>query len=259
MGSQLHVRSQVGEGSTFWFEVTLPAATVLSGRSQPIQSIVGFKGACKLLIVDDNPYNRSFIVNLLAPLGFSLMEAIDGQDCLDKALGFQPDGVLMDLVMPGMDGFTTTQRLRQLPQFVDLVIIAASASAFEQDQQRSIAVGCNDFIAKPIALDALLDMLHKHLRLEWIYAPPPVPPIPVVSHRSSLVIPPAEVLLPLQQMARIGDIQAILQAAEKLAQTSPQWSTFALTLQQFARGFQIKKIQELVDSPPEQGKGCARK
>lgn len=252
MDSQLHVRSQVGQGSTFWFEVALPAATVPSGRSQPIQSIIGFKGACKLLIVDDNAYNRSFMVNLLAPLGFSLMEAIDGQDCLDKAPGFQPDVVLMDLVMPVMDGLTTTQRLRQLPQFIDTVIIAASASAFEQDQQRSIAVGCDDFIAKPIALDALLDLLHKHLKLEWLYAPLPAQPtLPISSEQSSLVIPPAEVLLPLQQMARIGDIQGILQAAERLAQTNPQWSTFALALQQFAKGFQIKKIQELVDSLPD--------
>ncbi|NJN86416.1 MAG: response regulator [Leptolyngbyaceae cyanobacterium SL_7_1] len=252
MDSQIHVHSRVGEGSTFWFEVALPIGITQSVRSQDNPLVIGFKGTCKLLIVDDNTYNRSFMVNLLAPLGFSLMEAIDGQDCLSKAMEFQPDVILMDLVMPVMDGFTTTQRLRQLPQFTDVVIIAASASAFEQDQQRSIAVGCDDFIAKPIALNALLDILYKHLKLEWSYASPPVQPIPIASHQSSLVIPPAEVLLPLQQMARIGDIQGILQATERLAQTNPQWSTFALALQQFAKGFQIKKIQELVDSPPEQ-------
>ncbi|MCA1993272.1 MAG: PAS domain S-box protein, partial [Coleofasciculus sp. S288] len=131
MGSELFVKSTPGQGSVFWFELELPE---VAGWTEPDRAIerpiIGFKGKTrKVLVADDNPENRSVLVNLLCPLGFDVAEAIDGDDCLRKAAEFRPDVVLMDLVMPKLNGFEATQQLRQSPDFNEIVVIAASASA----------------------------------------------------------------------------------------------------------------------------------
>ncbi|HEY9597247.1 MAG TPA: PAS domain S-box protein, partial [Cyanophyceae cyanobacterium] len=170
MGGELQVKSTLNQGSVFWLDLELPEVSGwLSPTATLAQPIIGFNGEKrKVLVVDDRRENRSILVNLLSPLGFEVVEATDGYDCLRKAKEFQPDVVLMDLFMPRLDGFETTQQLRQSTEFRDLVVIAASASAFEQDRQRSLASGCNDFIAKPIQSSSLLECLQQYLGLEWL-------------------------------------------------------------------------------------------
>jgi PleD family two-component response regulator len=107
MGSEIKVGSTLGEGSVFWFDLDLPE---VSGWQEPNQSesrcLVGFKGhKRKVLIVDDNQVNCAILRQMLEPLGFEILEAVDGQDCLNKAVEFQPDLILMDLLMPVLDGF----------------------------------------------------------------------------------------------------------------------------------------------------------
>ena len=93
VGSEIKVRSTLGEGSVFWFDLDLPE---VSGWQEPNQSesrrLVGFKGhKRKVLIVDDNQVNCPILRQMLEPLGFEILEAVDGQDCLNKAVEFQPD------------------------------------------------------------------------------------------------------------------------------------------------------------------------
>jgi hypothetical protein len=79
------------------------------------------------------------------------------------------DARRLDLVLPDLDGISLIQQLRQLPQCQHTVLITVSASAFESDRQRSIDVGANDFIAKPINLELLLERIGIHLKLTWCY------------------------------------------------------------------------------------------
>lgn len=257
MGGELQVKSTLDKGSVFWVELELPE---VSGWTSPAvtvaQPIIGFKGEKrKVLVVDDRRENRSILVNLLSPLGFEVVEATDGYDCLRKANEFQPDVVLMDLFMPRLDGFETTQQLRQSTEFKDLVVIAASASAFEQDRQRSLASGCNDFIAKPIQNSSLLDCLQQYLGLEWVYESEEKnpekrevtngnnlsSPLPVL-----LVNPAPPELETLYELARIGDIRGILETVTKLEERDEPSKVFAGQLRQLAKTFQVKKIQELL-------------
>ena len=107
------------------------------------------------------------IESMLTKLGISVTLAFDGQQALDTLTqGDFPDLVLMDLNMPVMDGYDATEQLREWERSNNrprLAVIALTANAYEEDRQRCLSVGMDDFLTKPIALDALQSALHKWL------------------------------------------------------------------------------------------------
>jgi CheY-like chemotaxis protein len=109
------------------------------------------------------------LVDLLSPLGFEVVEATDGQDCLNQVHQIKPDVILLDMVMPKMDGFEVVRRLRQLPMLNEVVVIASSASAFAYDKQKCLDAGCHGFISKPVQAEELLEQLRQLLGLKWVY------------------------------------------------------------------------------------------
>ncbi len=256
MGSTLEVNSTLGEGSIFWLELSLPEVTDWQEISQVDEgNIIGFVGEQrKVLIADDKWENRSVLVNFLSPLGFEVIEATDGQDCLRKVAESQPDVILMDLVMPVMDGFEATRQLRQTIDLKDMIVIAASASAFDQDHRQSLAAGCNDFISKPIRIEELLERLKRHLRLEWVYESKENCEESNVDFGESrfsinpavMVIPPDEKMKVLYKLALIGDVIALQEKATKLEQLEEKFKPFAAELHQLAKNFQVKKLQEFI-------------
>ncbi|MFZ2407087.1 MAG: ATP-binding protein, partial [Methylobacter sp.] len=131
LGSDIVVESRVGKGSIFRFELELEeASSSTSLLLNPVQVITGYKGPHrKVLIVDDVASNRAVLVDLLSPLGFEVVEACDGIEALELAQAAIPDLILMDIVMPKMDGEEATHLLRQLPALAQVPIIALSASA----------------------------------------------------------------------------------------------------------------------------------
>ena len=112
-------------------------------------------GPVRVLVVDDKAENRSILVDLLAPLGFDVAEAENGQEGLEKARALHPHLILTDLVMPVLDGYETVRSLRADPELRDVAVIALSASVFDQNRKESLAAGCDDFEPKPIQIDSL--------------------------------------------------------------------------------------------------------
>jgi predicted ATPase/signal transduction histidine kinase/DNA-binding NarL/FixJ family response regulator/tRNA A-37 threonylcarbamoyl transferase component Bud32 len=260
MGGTLQVKSTLGVGSTFWFDLDLPTANTSANAAHASKrTIIGVKGdKQKILIVDDKPTNRSVLINFLEPIGFDVLDAVDGQDGLDKAQTFQPNAILIDLVMPNLDGFEATRRLRSIPALKDVIVIAISASVFEFDHQQSLQVGCNDFLAKPIQEEDLLQKLQEHLQLEWIYeneAETGEPlkntdnqegnPISSVT-LANFPIPPAEEIAIFLDLAMRGDLRAIAKRATQLEDANQQWSPFATHLRQLAKGFKGRQILEFL-------------
>lgn len=118
MGSTIQVTSQVGMGSVFWFELDLPEAIdwVNTASNSEKGKIIGFEGSSKkILVIDDRWENRSVIANLLTPLGFEVIEAINGKAGLEIARQTKPDLVITDLVMPEIDGFQLLQYWKESP------------------------------------------------------------------------------------------------------------------------------------------------
>ena len=253
MSSTMEVQSQPGKGSIFWFDLELPTAPNWSEAAKvlPPGTIIGFTGKQrKILVVDDKWENRSVVVNLLEPIGFDIIEASNGQEGLDKATEFQPDLIITDLIMPVMDGFKMIQHLRQSPPLKEVVVIASSASVFETDQHKSLDAGANEFLPKPLQAENLLEMLRVHLRLEWVYEEKEVAgqqqDESISLAPATIVPPPAEDLLKLYDLALKGRVSAIKDQVEKLAQLDVKFAPFAEEISQFAKSFQIEKIQDLI-------------
>lgn len=248
MGGTIHVQSRLGEGSIFWITLELPEASnfVKQGENKSL-FIIGFEGQRrKILIVDDKWENRSIIINLLTPLGFDIFEANHGQEGLERAKEVNPDLILVDLVMPIMDGFELVHHLRKLLRFEKTPIIAVSARVFENDQQRSYAVGCNDFLSKPFRLETLLDKLQYHLGLQWIYRESSFPEFSYEKFSSPEQAITTEQANFFYHLAMQGDILGIKEYAQQLAKTEKHLAKFATKIIQLASNFEDEKIFELI-------------
>lgn len=250
MGGEIHVTSVLGKGSTFWVELNLPAIERSDTETQAVRkTIIGFVGKSRrLFVIDDKWENRSVMVNLLTPLGFTVLEASNGQEGLDKVVEIQPDLVITDLVMPVVDGFEFVRRLRKMPQFTTIPVIAASASVFDYHQERSITAGCNDFIAKPFHADTLLDLLSQYLQLQWIYEESTTEEIAELSPDAPIILPPEEHIKVLYGFAMMGDIAGILENLDKLEKENDQWMAFTRKIRQLAKNFEEEEICKFLET-----------
>ena len=104
----------------------------------------------KILIVEDNPPNMRLIEMSLRAKGYRLLRATDGEEALDMATKGKPDLILMDIQLPKMSGLEVTKRLRQMPAFNHIPIIAVTAYAMRGDKKRIIKAGCDVYLPKPI-------------------------------------------------------------------------------------------------------------
>jgi signal transduction histidine kinase/FixJ family two-component response regulator len=253
MGSDIKVKSTLGKGSVFWFDLDLPKICHLAEiANTDVRRIVGFKGdKRKVLVVDDKWSNRSVLVSMLEPLGFEVLEATDGSDGLAKAQEFKPDCIFIDLVMPIMDGFEATRRIRMLPELAGVVVLAISASVFDFEQQQTQAVGCDDFLSKPIREADLLEKLRIHLDLKWVHEEATAAiGLDDAQGREltaeAIVPPPVEEMAVLLDLAMRGDIRSILEQAARIEALDRRWTSFALHLRQLAKGYKEKQILEFV-------------
>jgi signal transduction histidine kinase/FixJ family two-component response regulator len=255
MGGELKVKSTLGKGSIFWLDLDLPETPHRADVAKTHKgNIIGFKGSKpKVLVVDDKWANRSVLVNLLEPIGFEVFEAIDGQDGLNKAREFKPNVIFMDLVMNVMDGFEATRRLRMLPDLINVVVIAISASVFNFDQQQSREVGCDDFLPKPVRESELLEKLRVHLNLEWVYEETRDDRQTANQDNSisetqnqKLITPPIEELDTLIDLAMRGDVRGIIEQTTRLEALAPNLIPFATHLRQLAKAFKSKQVLEFL-------------
>ena len=172
MGGQLQVLSELGKGSTFWFEVTLPVVTTLVADviKEQQRQIIGYRGHRKhILVVDDKEENRLVLQNMLEPLGFEVTLGENGQQEIDLIQETKPDCILTDLVMPVKTGFEAVKEIRNIPELKDVIIIAISASVLDMDCQKSRLLGFDSFVPKPVEEHKLFAALQEYLQLEWIY------------------------------------------------------------------------------------------
>jgi CheY-like chemotaxis protein len=247
------VKSVKDQGSLFWLEIPVSAvADIGPVHSESSRSISGYAGPRKtVLVVDDNVENRYLVLSILLPLGFRLIEAENGQACFEKVDQYRPDLILLDLRMPGMDGFDVASRLRQIqtPTYQP-VIIAVSASAFEEDRQRSLQAGCHDFLAKPFRKDELLYVLQQDLHLQWTYAdnaPAPAPPLPS-DLRPLVDALPFQEWQQLMDGATRGGIKHLLHTVSHIsALREERFAPLLVELETLTRQFQIDKIVELLE------------
>ncbi|MCD6453485.1 MAG: response regulator [Dehalococcoidales bacterium] len=104
----------------------------------------------RVLIVEDNPQNMKLLLMTLRPHGYDLLQAVDGEQALEVAIKSNPDLIIMDIQIPKMDGLEVTRRLRQMPAFNQVPIVAVTAYAMKGDREKVIRAGCDAYLPKPI-------------------------------------------------------------------------------------------------------------
>ena len=119
--------------------------------------------AHRILYVEDNFQNKRLVRKMLAARGYEVIEAEDGLTGVEMALHEQPDLILMDISLPGIDGVEATQRIKSFEGTQHIPVIALTANAMRGDRERFLAAGCDDYLSKPISMSELLEMLHKYL------------------------------------------------------------------------------------------------
>ncbi|MEA5622670.1 ATP-binding protein [Nostoc sp. UHCC 0251] len=250
MGSEIQMESEFGTGSTFWFEVKLPESKDWAKVSRVVEqgTIINYQGQRRtILIADDKWENRSVIVNLLEPVGFTVVEATHGQEAWEQALLYKPDMIITDLVMPRLNGFELIERLRQSETFKEIAVIASSASVFAIDQHKSIDIGADAFLPKPVEAETLLEMLRQFLQLEWIFDGTvdaiTKTYIDGLDKTNEMILPAKEVLQELLDLTQDGDIQKVLELTKELSASDEHLSIFAQQLVQLASNFQLKRLE----------------
>ncbi|AFZ24832.1 PAS domain S-box [Cylindrospermum stagnale PCC 7417] len=250
MGSTIQVQSELGVGSIFWFDVNLPPADewVKTSQADDYGQIIGIKDRRpKILVIDDKWANRSVITNLLSPIGFDVAEANDGQEGWQKLAEIQPDLVITDILMPKIDGFALIKRIRSSEAFKNIAIIVSSASVFETDQHRSLEVGGDDFLSKPVEAIVLFQKLRKLLQLEWLYEEKNTVSQPA-GDDAGLVAPSTAEMEKLYKLVMKGNFKGIIKQAAWLEQMDEKYIPFAKKLHQLAKGFQDQEILALIQS-----------
>jgi len=197
MGGGVGVDSKPGEGSTFWFTARL--AKGVRFLQQTDESVLpgvldSIRGA-SILLVEDNIFSQQVGQELLEDAGATVCVANNGKEAIDLMLKERFDCVLMDVQMPVMDGYEATRLIRAHPRLSATLIIAMTANAGRDDQQRCLDAGMDEFVTKPIAPKLLFDMLSKWMsqraRADSGAARRPAPPPP-----SYFSAPPAMAALP---------------------------------------------------------------
>ena len=244
MEGTLEVTSTVGKGSTFGIKVSLsPIENWKAKPRQPERTIIGYNGARKrILVVDDKLENRAIISSLLTPLGFEVNEAIDGSEALAKAREQRPDLIVMDLVMPGMDGLEATRQIRESTDLRDIPIIASSASTFEFKRKNAIAAGCTEFLPKPIQVEELFGYLRDLLNLEWNYSSDTIEKVSTQDADQPLVPPPQEELTALLDLAKVGKIMAIRQQIASIEKLGDQYLPFVKEVRKIVKSFDMDQL-----------------
>ena len=251
MGGRLEVNSVVGVGSVFSFEISLPEVQLL-GLMKPggDQRVCGYEGPRRtILVVDDLPENREIIRQMLEPLGFMIEELESGPECLQQLDVIDPGLVILDLMMPGMDGYETARKIRELDPQVP--ILASSASVFTDNQRRSFLAGCNDFLAKPVRLDDLLVMVQRYLRVQWIFEADHSFAFAEEAFKSSgltsLIIPSVEICRSIQALVHRGDVKRIHEQVDRLEEEDPCYGPFVEQIRQLLRKFKIDEIDIYIE------------
>jgi two-component system sensor histidine kinase/response regulator len=173
MGGDLTVHSKVGRGSTFLFTLPLKLAENTDVQDDyPTSRAIGLaqdQPSYRILVVEDDWTNRKLLARLLQSVGFDVREAINGQEAIDIWQHWTPHLIWMDMRMPVLDGYEATRHIKSTSDGQSTIIIALTASAFEEQRTLALAAGCNDFVRKPFRQALVLDKMGEHLGVRFVY------------------------------------------------------------------------------------------
>ncbi len=245
MGGELGVSSQPGSGSEFRVSLML---SPVAGREAAIEerTVWGYEGPEKtLIVVDDEPTHRGLLQDTLQPLGFKVIQASDGPTCLDMLRYATPDIFLLDISMPGMDGWSLASAIRK--QIPETCIIMVSADAHQSMPPSLTVAPHNAYLVKPIQLQGLLDALAVHAGVVWQGAP--------TATLLQAAVQPGKLWLPdpirheIRQLAQIGYATGLLNRMETLKGHAAVSEATLQRMTELVKKFQFGQLLKELEKP----------
>jgi PAS domain S-box-containing protein len=255
MGGDISVSSTLGQGTTFTFDIQVSVAT--SADDKPISTkrrVIGLEPnqpSYRILVVEDAAVNRKLLVKILEPLGFEVRTATDGQEAVALSQNWSPHLIWMDVIMPIMDGYEATKRIKQSKNGQTTIIIALTASAFEEQQEAILKAGCDDFLPKPFKREVLLEKMAHHLGVRYVYEQQTTSTsLPSTNPGQSLTadalaVMPTSWVIQLHQAALYADDELMKQL---IAQIPLEHDTLRQALRALIDNFLLEQIINLTES-----------
>ncbi|HEY6133266.1 MAG TPA: ATP-binding protein, partial [Rubrivivax sp.] len=196
-----------------------------------------------VLVVDNEEVDRTLLARRLEAIGFDVLQAASGHAALALLHEMRVDAVLMDLAMPGIDGWETIRTLRR--QGLSAAPIAVvSANAFDKGLDNDAGISPADFITKPVRFDDLLDWLGVRLSLQWRHAPvPATPPEPAAA---TLNTPSRSQLQALAEVVSLGYPRGVRRQLDEIEAQRPDCAAWLAQMRTLAQAFQLDRMSPLI-------------
>lgn len=178
LGGDIRVASEPGKGSCFRFTAVMLPGKAVPGNGVPgngvpaCREVIGLDpdvGPVRILVVDDDPDNQVLMNALLVPMGFEIYQAVNGKEAIALFEKTRPHAVLMDMRMPGMDGYEATRRIKRTDAGLTTPIIALTASAFEEGKRKTLDAGADAYLRKPFQHRELYEIIGQSLGLRYVF------------------------------------------------------------------------------------------
>jgi signal transduction histidine kinase/CheY-like chemotaxis protein/purine-cytosine permease-like protein len=238
MGGEMTVDSTPGAGSRFEIRLFLPEVREpRAPLSAALPDISGYAGPRRrLLVVDNEAVDRRLLINVLEPLGFELSEAASGIEALRQVAHVRPDLVLLDIGMPGIDGWETARLLRANEAqngHPHLPIIIISADAFEAGRTAAAGIAPRDYLVKPVGVALLLDRIRDALGLVWIAGPA------ATAAEADDEALPDHLAQSLRELGALGHVRGILSKLDEIDRLDSRYHRQTRKLRASVKAFQL--------------------
>lgn len=251
LGGELTVASTPSVGTCFRVRLTLTQAPDSAMMPAPERRVTGYRGRrLTVLIADDDQVHRGLMEDLMSSLGFVHFTASSGEECMATAVQCQPDLLLLDISMPGMNGWLVAERLRQMG-FNRLKIIVISAHAAELGRPCGGVSYHDDYIVKPVNLSDLLARVGKAMHIEWNSE------ISEGTASTQTNVTGEEVRLDrqqvnqLRQLLSIGYLSGIRAMLEMIEGQDPAKAASVARLRRLAADFQLEQLRKALEAEVE--------
>lgn len=252
MGGEITAANCRDRGACFTFNVCFESATAEATLSKdPLERIVGIKtgdAGNRVLVVDDDNTSRMLLSKILANVGLEVENAENGEEAVEMFSRWRPDIVFMDVQMPKMDGLTATRHIKSTDNGCQTPIIALTAQTFEEDRQKILSAGCNDYLRKPFDEQQLFKLMGKHLDVTFIRdnsAPPASPPPKETTvDIDTMVKLPTPLLAELRKAALELDLESVKDCLNQFQTAHP---ALGASLSSLADAFRFEEIYNLCD------------
>lgn len=249
MGGTIYVESTLGKGSDFFFTFDFEKGDVKDIEEKPpamaVKQIKPDHAPVKILVVDDKTENQLVISKFLTSIGFTIKTAENGKKALETYQSWLPQAIIMDVIMPVMDGKEATKKIKALDINHDVAIIALSASALDEDQQEILSCGADAFVKKPFQAAELLEEIRHHVGLEYEYEvmdDKSEPKVSIEIEAAQINSLPSELKQRIHQAAILGHLD---QLEEMVIETAAFDQQVSLHLKHLLEDFEIEKILNL--------------